>query len=300
MRTRKRVTLPDSRKTAPRAELRRILGIYFSDDSLPPNLVADHVENHATRPNREPSIPCLIAVFSLLKIQILEYKNAILGSPLNEFLGSAVTEILSSTRSLNSQPFEGSNNTSSILSLCLPLSELSLKSLDGLRSALVLDLPIQAANEKLVSVCINSGNSISLIEINTNRVNSFNIGKFNRISYVADKFVSRILDYDAVNLSGIAKVLPEYIRNGIFKVFSAIDCGNAQKTVFHEIGVSLPGSLGYVIAYLSKAIKSLEERFIFLDNYLQGSLGKQQLEDITMRINTLLTCGGDWRNSSPA
>lgn len=366
MRTRKGVTPPNSRKTAPRAQLRSVLGIYLSDDSLSPNLVADHIEDHATRPDREPSIPCLSAVFSLLKIQILEYKNAILGSPLNEFLGSAVTEILSSTRSLNSQPFESSNNTSSILSLCLSLSERSLKALDGLRSALVLDLPIQAAYEKLVAVCINSGDSISLIEINTNRVNSFNIGKFNCIGYIANKPVSKILDYNAINLSGIAKVLPEGIRNSIFKAFSAIDCENAQKTIFYEIGISpplsdkeegkrpmpvermihvmtillggsistsskpdactgklarycssniavdsamqiksfkrfakVPSSLRYAVAYLSKAIESPDERIVSLDNYLQGSLSKHQLEDTTMRINTLLTSGGDGRNFSP-
>lgn len=367
MGTGKGVTLPDPRKTASRAQLGRVLWIYFSDDALPLNLVADHIGDHATRPNREPSIPCLSAIFSLLKIQILEYKNAIFRSPLNKLLGSAVTEILSPTRSLNSQPFEGSNNTSSILTLCLPKSLLSLKSLDSLRSAPVLDSPIQAAYEKLVSICIDSHDSISLIEIDSDRVNSLDIGEFNRIGHIANEPVSEILDYDAIDFSGVIEIFFECLRNFILKMPPAIDCGDAQETIFCEARISaphsdeekgkrsmpiertiqvmhiflgssigscsepdarasklarncsfdiavdsamqiksfkrfskIPSSLRYIVAYLSKAIEGFDKRFIFLDNYLQGSLSKHQLGDTTMRINILLASGGDGRNSSPA
>jgi hypothetical protein len=360
MRANKGVTFPNTCKATPRAILGCVPGINFSDSSLSLNLVVDHVKDHATRPNGEPSIPCLATLLALLKIQVLEHKNAVLRSPFDELLRCTMTEIFGSTRSLNSKPFEGSNNASSIPSLCLMLSKLSLKSLDRLRSAPVLDFPIQAAYEKLISIRINCHDRISLVKINTYRMNPFNFRKFNRVGNIADKLVTKIFDYDAINLSGIAEVFLECFRNTILKVLPAIDGRNAQEVIFRETGISpplsdkeqskrsmpvermlqlmtillgrsissgsqpntcagkltgnvafdiiinsamqiqsfqrfalVPGSLGYVVAYLSKAIEGLDERFVALDNYLQGSLGKHQLGDTTMMINTLRFSGGD-------
>ena len=119
MRTREGMTFPETRKATSGACLRRVSGINLSNDSFSLDLIADHVVDHAAMPNREPSIPCFAAMLSLPEIEILKHKNTILRSPFDKLLRSAVTEILSSTRSLNSQPFEGSNNTSSILSLIL-------------------------------------------------------------------------------------------------------------------------------------------------------------------------------------
>ena len=240
MRTGESMTFPDPSKTASRALLGRVLWIYLSDDTLSLHLVADHIEDHAARPDREPSIPCLRYMLTLTEIKILEYKNAILRSPFDQLLRSAVTEILGSARTLDSQPFEGSNNTPSILSLCLSLSKLSLKSLDRLRSALVLDSSIQSAYKKLISICIYCHNSISLIEIYANRMNALNIGEFSRVSNVANQFASEILDYDAIDLSSVTKFFPEGIRNHVLKVFPAIDCRNAQETIFCEAGISSP------------------------------------------------------------
>ncbi len=358
MRARESMSVPVSRKATSRAYLRRVLRVNLSDDTLSLNLVVDHVEDHATRPDREPSIPCLGTVLPLLKIQILKYKNAILRSPINKLLRSAIAEILSSTRTLDPKPFEGSNNTSSIFSLCLPLSKPSLKSLDRFRSALVLDFPIQTAYEKLVAICINSHDSISLVEIDSDRVNSFNIRKFDGVSNITDELISKILDYNAIDLSCVAEFFLERLWNIKRKMLSAIDCRNAQKAVLRDAGIStslsdkekskrsmptegmiqvvpvllgsdvstssepdartskltgyrsfdiavdssmqiksfemfaeIPGSLGYV-AYLNKAVECFDERFIILNDYLQGSLCKHQLGDATMKINTLQIGGG--------
>ncbi len=152
-------------------------------------------------------------MLSLLKIQIFEHKNTVLGSPFDQLLRSAIAEVLGSTRSLSSKPFEGSDNASSIFALCLSKSLLSLKSLDRLRSALVLDSAIQAAYEKLVSVCIDSHDSIGFIEIDTDGVNPFNIGKFNRVSNIANKLVSKILDYDTIDFSGVVEIFFECLWN---------------------------------------------------------------------------------------
>jgi hypothetical protein len=354
------MSLPGPRKTTPRAVLGSVPRIDFSNYALSLDLIAGHIEYHTTRPDGEPSVPSLRSMLALTEIKILEDKNTIIRSPFDQFLRSAIAEILSSTRSLSSQPFEVSNNTSSILSLCLSLSKLSLKSLDRLRSALVLDFPIQAAYKKLVTICIDSHNSVSLVEIDSNWVNPLNIRKFNCIGHITNNLVSKIFDYDAIDLSGIAKVFSEGIRNHILEVLTAIDCGNTQESIRCEtcvpspfsnkekservmpvermihivsilIGSSIstsskpdactgklagyrsfditvdsamqiksfkrltevPGSLRYVVAYLSKAIKSLDERFIVLDNYLQGSLSKHQLGDTTIRINTLRFSGGE-------
>ena len=367
MRTNKGMTFSDTRKATPGAVLRCVPGINFSDSSLALNLVADHIEDHATRPNREPSIPCLASMLSLFKIQILKHKNTILGSPLNELLRCTMTEILSPASSPTLQPFEGSNNAPGISSLCLMLSKLSLKSLDCLRCALVLDFSIQATYEKLVSVCINSYDSISLIQVNSYRMNTWSLRKFNRVGNVSDNLISKILDYNAINFSSIAEVLSEYLRNRILKVLAAIDCRNAQEPIlsetcipsprsdkekservmpvermlqlmtillsrsissgsqpnacaseltgnvaFHVIVNStmqiqsfqrlaeVPCSFRYAVAYLSKAIDGIDERFIFLDNYLQSSLSKHQWSNTTMTINKYLLSGGDWCNSSPA
>ena len=360
MRARKGMSFPDSRKTTSRTVLRCIPGINLSDGSLSLDLVAGHIEYHTTRPDGEPSVPSLRSMLTLTEIKILEDKNTIIRSPFDQFLRSAITEILSSTRSLSSQPFEVSNNTPSILSLCLSLSKLSLKSLDRLRSALVLDLSIQTAYEKLVTICIDSHNSVSLVEIDSNWVNPLNIRKFNCIGYITNNLVSKILDYDAIDLNGVTEFFPKCIRNRVLNVFPAINCRNAQETIFRETGITpplsykkegkrpmpvermiqivpvlfgrsistsskpdacagelarygsfdiivdsamqiqsfkrftgVPGSLRYAIAYLSKAIEGFDERFIRLDNYLQGSLGKHQLGDTTMRINTLWFSGGE-------
>ena len=354
------MSLPGPRKTTPRAVLGSVPRIDFSNYALSLDLIAGHIEYHTTRPDGEPSVPSLRSMLALTEIKILEDKNTIIRSPFDQFLRSAIAEILSSTRSLSSQPFEVSNNTSSILSLCLSLSKLSLKSLDRLRSALVLDFPIQAAYKKLVTICIDSHNSVSLVEIDSNWVNPINIRNFNCIGYITNNLVSKILDYDAIDLSGITEFFPKCIRNRVLDVFPAIDCRNAQETIFHETGITpplsykkegkrpmpvermiqivsvlfgrsistsskpdacagelarygsfdiivdsamqiqsfkrftgVPGSLRYAIAYLSKAIESLDERFVRLDNYLQGSLSKHQLGDTTMRINTLRLSGGE-------
>jgi len=360
MRARKGMSFPDSRKTTSRTVLRCIPGINLSDGSLSLDLVAGHIEYHTTRPDGEPSVPSLRSMLTLTEIKILEDKNTIIRSPFDQFLRSAITEILSSTRSLSSQPFEVSNNTPSILSLCLSLSKLSLKSLDRLRSALVLDLSIQTAYEKLVTICIDSHNSVSLVEIDSNWVNPLNIRKFNCIGYITNNLVSKILDYDAIDLNGVTEFFPKCIRNRVLNVFPAINCRNAQETIFRETGITpplsykkegkrpmpvermiqivsilfgrsistsskpdacageltgnvafdiiinsamqiqsfqrfteVPSNLRYAVAYLSKAIESLDERFIRLDNYLQGSLGKHRLRDTTIRINTLRVSGGD-------
>lgn len=360
MRTREGMTFPDTRKTASGACLRRISGINFSNDSFSLNLVADQVKDHATRPSRESSIPCLRAMLSLPEIKILKYKNTVLRSPFDKLLRSTVTEVLSSTRSLNSQPFEGSDNTPSILTLCLMLSKLSPKSLDRLRSALVLDLPIQAAYEKLVSVCINCYDSVRFIKIDSNRMDALSIRKFNCVGNISNELVTKILNYDAINFCGIVKILSEYLRNRILKMLATIDCRNAQKAILSETCISsslpdkekservmpvermlqlmtillgrsissgsqpnacaskltgnfafdiiinsamqiqsfqrlaeVPGSLRYAVAYLGKAIESLDERFVILDNYLQGSLSKHQRINTTMTINKYLISGGD-------
>lgn len=359
MRAIKRMPLPVSGKTTPRAVLGGVLRINSSNGSLSLNLVADYIEDHTIWPYREPSIPSFAASLAPAEIQILKYKNAVLRSPFDKLLGCTIAEILSSTRSLDSQPFEGSDNTPSILSLCLSLSKFSLESLDRLRSALVLDLPIQATYEKLISICVYSHYSIGFVEVNSHRMNSLNIWKFNRVGNVTNKLVSKILDCDAIDLRGIIIVLHEGIRNHIMKAFSAIDCGNAQKTILHEIGITpplsnkkeskrsmpvermieimiilfgrcisasskpdacagklarygsfdiivdsamqiksfqrlaeVPSSFGYAIADLSKAIECFDERFIRLNNYLQGSLNKHQLGDTTMIINTSRISGG--------
>jgi len=232
--------IPDTRKATPRAILRCVPGVDLSDYSFSLNLVADHIEDHAAGPNREPSIPGFATMLSLLKIQIFEHKNTVLGSPFDQLLRNAIAEVLGSTRSLSSKPFEGSNNASSIFTLCLSKSLLSLKSLDRLRSALVLDSAIQAAYEKLVSVCIDSHNSIGFIEIDTDGVNPLNIGKFNSVSNIANKLVSKILDYDTIDLGGVVEIFFECLWNFIHKMLPAIDCGNAQETISCEAGITPP------------------------------------------------------------
>jgi hypothetical protein len=341
MRTREGMTFHDTRKTTSRAHLGCVPRINLGNYSFALNLVADHVKYHATRPDREPSIPCLGAMLSLLKIQVFKYKNTILRSPFEKLLRSAATEILGSMRSLDSQLFEGSNNTPSILSLCLPLSKPSLKSFDCLRSAPILDFPIQAAYKKLISICINRNYCISLIEVDSNRMNALDIIELDRISNVTDESISTILDYNTIDLSSIVKGFSECFRHSVLKMLPAIDCRNAEESVFHEAGISpsisnkkkskrlmpfeglikrmtilpgsdistssksdactskltgylsldvaidssmriksfkrftkVPGSIRDAIAYLSEAIESLDERFIRLDNYLQGSSSK--------------------------
>ncbi len=360
MRTRERMTFPNTSKATPRTSLGCVPRINFSDSPLSLNLVADQVKDHVTRPNREPSIPCFAALLSLLKIQVLKHKNTILRSPLNEFLRSAMTEIFSPASSPALQPFEGSNNAPSIPSLCLMLSKLPLKSLDCLRCALVLDFSIQAAYENLISVCINRHDSISLIQVNSDRMNALNLKKFNRVGDMPNELIPKILDYNAINFCGIAKILSEYLRNRILKMLAAIDCRNAQKSILSETCISsslpdkekservmpvermlqlmtillgrsissgsqpnacaskltgnfafdiiinsamqiqsfqrlaeVPSSLRYVVAYLSKAIEGLDERFVALDNYLQSSLSKHHRSNTTMTINKYLISGGD-------
>ncbi len=359
MRARESMSVPISMKATPGAYLRGILGVNLGYDALSLHLVADHVEDHATRPDREPPIPCLSTVLPLLKIQILEYKNAILRSPFDKLLRSAVTEVFCSTRSLDFQPFEGSSNTSSIFSLCLSLSKLSLESFYCLRSTPVLNFSIQTAYEQLISISINSYNSIGFVEVDSDRMNSFNIRKFNRVGDITNELTTEILDYDTIEFSSIIKLFVERFRDNILKVLSTVDCGNAQNSIPHEVGISsslsnkekskrsmpiermiqcmsillsrsistgsqpnasasklagnssfdniinssmqiksferfakIPGSFGYAIAYLSEAIERIDEGFIILDNYLQGFLIKHQLEDTTIRINTLLIYGG--------
>ena len=119
MRTSKGMSLPNTRKTTPRAVLGSVPRIDFGNYALSLDLIAGHIEYHTTRPDGEPSVPSLRSMLALTEIKILEDKNTIIRSPFDQFLRNAITEILSSTRSLSSQPFEVSNNTSSILSLCL-------------------------------------------------------------------------------------------------------------------------------------------------------------------------------------
>ncbi|GAB6267017.1 MAG: hypothetical protein STSR0001_24660 [Methanothrix sp.] len=69
----------------------------------------------------------------------------------------------------------------------------------------------------------------------------------------------------------------ELARYGSFDII--VDSAMQIQSFKRFTGV--PGSLRYAIAYLSKAIESLDERFIRLDNYLQGSLSKHQLGDTT-------------------
>jgi len=197
------MTFPNSGKAAPRAILGSIPRIDLGDDALSLDLIANHIEDHAARPNGKPSIPSFRSMLALPKVKILEHKNTILRSPFDKLLRSAIAEIFSSTRSLSSQPFEDSNYTSSVLSLCLSLSKLSLKSLDRLRCALVLDLSIQAAYKKLIAVCTDCHNGIRLIEINSNRMNSINIRKFNCIGHITNNLVSEILDYDTINFGAL-------------------------------------------------------------------------------------------------
>jgi len=354
------MTVSNTQKTTPRTYLRSVPGIDLSNRSLALDLVADHVVDHAARPNREPPIPSFTAMLSLLKIQILKHKNTILRSPFDKLLRSAITEILSYERSPDFQPFEGSDNAPSILPLCLSLSQLSLKAFDRLRCALVLDSSIQAAYKKLVTICINRHDSICLVQIDANRMNSFYIRKFNRVGHIADKLISQVFDYNAINFSGVVEVFFERIGDSVTKMFPTIDCRNTQKPALRETGVSaplsnkekserpipiervlkvmmipfgscistssqpdacaselagnrsfdiivdsamqiksfqrfalVPSSLRYAVAYLSKAIESLDERFVILDNYLQGSLGKHNGDITTMRINALRVSGGE-------
>lgn len=238
MRTCERVAFSDARKTTSRASLGCVSRINLSDVALPLYFVADHLVDHTTRPYGEPSVPSLAAVFALYKPEILKYQNTVLRSPFDKLFRSAVAEIFSSTRSLSSQPFEGSDNAPSILTLCLTLSKLSLKSLDRLRRAFVLDFPVQAAYEKLVIICIYCHNSICLIKIDPNRMNSLDIRQLNCIRDVTDELASKMLNYNAIDLSGVIEIFFEGTRNCVSETLPAVDSGNAQESIFCETSIA--------------------------------------------------------------
>jgi len=367
VRASKRVSSPDTRESAPRAQLRRVSRVDLSNDALSLDFVADQIKDHATRPNGKPPIPRFATSFSLAEIQVLENQNRVLGSPFNKLLGCTMTEIFSSPRSLKLQPFEGSDDAPSIFTLCLSLPKLSLKSLDSFHCAFVLDFPIKTGHKQLVSICINRDDCVSLVEINSDRIDSADIRKFDGIRDVSDKLVADVLDHNAIDLNSVVKHASKSRGNGIPEMFSTTNCGNAQETVFPETGIStplsheekckglsptertintmsirlgsrissccepdtctgelrryssfdivvnatmqikgfkryarVPSSLGYAIAYLDKAIESLDKRFIAFDNYLQGSLSNHHAGDATMSINNYWLSGGEGSNSSSA
>lgn len=367
IRTGKGVSFSDTRKTAPRTQLRRVSRVNLSDDALPLDFIADHIEDHAARPDGKPPVPCFATSFSLAEVQVLENQNTVVGCPFDKLFGRTMAEIFGSARSLELQPFEGSDNAPSIFALCLSLLKLSLKSLDRLRCALVLNLPVQPGHKQLVPICIDCNDSIRFVEIDSNWVDSIDIGKFDGIRNESDELITEILDYDTIDFSSVIEVFLEGFRDRVTKMLPAIDCRNAQETIFLETCISpslsdkeqsersmpvermikvmtfllgscistrskpnacagelrrycpfdivvndtmqiksvemfagVPSGLGYAIAYMSKAIESLDERFVTFDNYLQGSLSKHQLGDTTMRINSYWFSGGEGRNSSPA
>ena len=240
MGTRESVSVTAARKTTPRTSLGCVSRINLSGRSFSLDLVVDHLKDHTTRPHGEPSIPGFAALLSLVKIQILKHKNTVLRSPPDELLRCTMTEIFGSAGSPTLQPFEGPNYAVRILTHCLKLSKLTLKSFDCLRGAFVLDLSIQAAYEKLVTICIYSYNRISLIKIDSDRMNTFDFRKFDLVSNVAYKPVTEILDYDTINLKSITEIVFEDIRNRIAEMLSAFYCGNAQESILREIGISTP------------------------------------------------------------
>jgi hypothetical protein len=240
MRTRESVSVTVARKTTPRTSLGGVPRINLSGRSLSLNLVVDHFKDHSTRPHGKSSIPSFASLLPLFKIQILKHKNTVLRSPSDELLRCTMTEIFGSTSSPALQPFEGPNYAMRVLTHCLELSKLTLKSFDCLRCAFVLDFSIQAAYEKLVTICICSYNRISLVKVDSDRMNSFDFRKFNRVSNVAYKPVTEILDNDAVDLKSVTEIFFKGIRNRIAEMFSAFHCGNAQESILGEIGISAP------------------------------------------------------------
>jgi hypothetical protein len=216
MRTRESMSVTVARKTTPRTSLGCVPRINLRGRSLSLNLVVDHFKDHSTRPHGKSSIPSFASLLPLFKIQILKHKNTVLRSPSDELLRCTMTEIFGSTGLPALQPF------------------------DCLGCAFVLDFSIQAAYEKLVTICIYSYNRISLVKVDSDRMNSFDFRKFNRVSNVAYKPVTEILDNDAVDLKSVTEIFFKGIRNRIAEMFSAFHCGNAQKTILGEIGISAP------------------------------------------------------------
>jgi len=234
------MTFPNSGKPHLETILGSIPRIDLGDDALSLDLIANHIEDHAARQTENRLFQALDPCLPCPKLRSSNTRTQFSGAHSTSSLEAQLQKSLVLRDRLALSRLRTRNYTSSVLSLCLSLSKLSLKSLDRLRCALVLDLSIQAAYKKLIAVCTDCHNGIRLIEINSNRMNSINIRKFNCIGHITNNLVSEILDYDTINFGGITKCIFECFRNRITKVLPTINRRNAQETVLSKTSISAP------------------------------------------------------------
>lgn len=262
--TGKGVSIPVTREATPRTRFRRVSGINLSNDAFALNFVADHIEDHTTRPSCKPSVPSFRTSFALTKLKIFENQNAVIRSPLNKLFRRAMTKIFGSARSLKLQPFEGSDDAPSIFTLCLSLLKLSLESLDHFRCAFVEYFAAKSGNEKLVSVYINRHDRIGLVQIDPNRMNSFDVRKFDRVGNVAHKLITKTLDDDAIDFNRVAKNILERFRYNVLEMLPAFDRRNAEKTVFREACIATSSSDEEKSKRLSPSERATDAVTVFL------------------------------------
>lgn len=207
-------------------------------DTLSSDFLSCKRKDHASWPYGKSPVQGSGTLLSLLELQIFEDKDAVLGSPLYEFLGSTMTEILCPPRPLALQPFDDANHASGVLAICLLLRKFLLESGNCLSGSGVEDASTQSGDEQLVPICINGNDGVRLVEVDPDRDDAVCVRNVKRDCNVPDEMILVRHDDHAVDLDGVGEDRSEIIRNGIPEFLPPRDRPDGHRPIGFQVRIS--------------------------------------------------------------
>ncbi len=240
------MTRTASKQPTARAYLRGVRRIDSVDDAFSGYFVGSEGSDHASGPYRETVVQgfgTFLRRLSLMRErEVFEDEHAVLRSPFDKLFGCAMTEVPGSPRSLERQPFEGTNNTSRVCSLCLLRFKFDLKPGSGLARSDVEHFSVQPRDEQSSSIGVYRNNGVGLVEIDAYRDDSRHVWNFQRHRDVTDETIAANGNDNAVGLYSRRESFPEHFRHGVAKMLSTGNRPYRQSSVLPEgcVSPSLP------------------------------------------------------------
>ncbi|MDI6867407.1 MAG: hypothetical protein QMC91_07100 [Methanoculleus sp.] len=111
-----------------------------------------------------------------------------------------MTEVPGSPRSLERQPFEDTNNTSCVLSLCLLRFKFDLKPRNGLARSDGEHFSVQPRDKQSSSIGVYCNDSVGLVEIYTCRDDSWHVRDFHCYSNITNETASANCNDNTIDL----------------------------------------------------------------------------------------------------
>ena len=244
VRTRKGMSRSGSKQSTSGTGLRRVGGIDLGGFPLPSDFVGRELPDHTAGPDREPPVqgfgPLLLSLLLLLlrEREVFKDEHTVLRGPFDKLLGCTMTEVPGSPRSLERQPFEGTNNASRVLSLCLLRFEFRLKPGVRLARSGVEYSSVQSGDEQSSPVRVYGNDRIRLVEIDPHRDDSRSIRDLERHANVPDEGVPVGNNNDTVDGCDVGERVLEHLGDVVSEMFPPADSPYRQRSVRLEPSVT--------------------------------------------------------------